>query len=301
MTLAVAGVEARLGPRLFGRLEASVGGGDRGGLFRVVYVSGGHPPERMKPSESSEQPSHEETARIAGRLREIRTELAGVSDNLGNVVALGTLLELLNRFEKEVLDTLPFPEYAALRDLVTLRFRRARDLLKQGSPTTRLPSPPRAVPAVFTPRLSSRIEPAALILAEERTKPEASRILGPLRDLVDLMWKRFDTSDIVVNPCVRTLPVQAARVDLYPLSYRGSGPVVTNRHTKLRRGYYAYRVSKNGYAETECPKDQKDDCLDLLTPDRPIIVCTLRVARNDREAICTVAEESGGHWECEAP
>jgi hypothetical protein len=38
VTLALAGVEARLGPRLFGRLEASAGGGDRGALLRVVYL-----------------------------------------------------------------------------------------------------------------------------------------------------------------------------------------------------------------------------------------------------------------------
>lgn len=299
VTLAVAGVEARLGSRLFGRLEASVGGGDRGGMVRVVYLPGGAAPVTPPPPEP-EQPSREETARIAGRLQEIRREFAGAVESLGDVVALETLLELLNRFEKEVLGTLPYPEYAAMRDLVNLHFQQARDRLKQGSPAGRMPSPFHAVPATFNPHLSSRIEPAALILAEVRTKTEASRIFGPLLDFVDLMWKRFNTSDIVVNPCVKTNPVQGARIDLHPLSYKGD-TVTTNKHKKLRRGYYAYHASKKGYAEIECPKGRMENCLDLLTPDRPIIVCTLSRSQNDREALCTADEETDGQRECESP
>jgi hypothetical protein len=292
VTLAVAGVEARLGPRLFGRLEASVGGRDRGGVFRVVYLPG------RPPSEQPEQPSREETARIAARLREIRTELSGVVDNLGDVVALETLLALLDRFEKEVLGVLPYPKYAALRDLVTVRFQQARDLLKQGNAEL---TSPRAVPAVFSPRSDLRIELAALTLADSANS-KALQAFTTVVDLVDRIWKVFNEDDIVINPCVRTEPDLDAEVQVYPLSYRkGGGKVWSNDNLPLFRGLYAYTVTKAGYGTIMCPAGSDEGCkLDLLTLARPLIRCRLSLSKDDPNASCGVTKEPSGSWECKS-
>ena len=298
VTLALAGVEARLGPRLFGRLEASVGGGDRGGLFRVVYLSGGRPakPRGKRP----EQPPRAETARVAGRLQEVRTELGSAAETVGQVASLVSVLEILERFEKEVLEALPYPRYAALRDLVTQRFQQARDRLKQGPSVGRLPSPPQAVPAAF--RARSRIALASLNLAESRAKPEASSVFASLVEFVGVIWKRFNEGDIVIDLCVRTEPDQEATVELYPLSYKdGVGRILSNDHLPLSRGLYAYKVIKRGYGTIECPAGRAEECrLDLMARDRPFILCKLSVSKGDPQASCYVTAEPPGQWECKS-
>jgi len=290
VTLALAGVEARLGPRLFGRLEASVGGGDRGGLFRVVYLTGGRREE--PPSRRPEQPSQAETARISGRLQEIRTELGSTAESVGEAASLSGILEILDRFEKEVLEALPYPRYAALRDLVSLRFKQARKRLEQESPLTRLPSPPRVLPAAFH----------ALAQPPPRGKPEASSVFASLVEFVGVVWKRFNEGDVVIDPCVRTEPDQEATVDLYPLSYKeGVERILSNDHLPLSRGLYAYRVIKKGYGPLECPGGRTEECrLNLLDRDRPLIRCRLSLSKEDPEASCYVTDEPAGSWECKS-
>ncbi|HEY0512570.1 MAG TPA: hypothetical protein VGH73_11735 [Thermoanaerobaculia bacterium] len=299
VTLALAGVEARLGPGLFGRLETSVGGGDRGALLRVVYLPShpgspsGNPPERPTPAE---------TARIAARIREIRTEFAAVEESLPEAVALTTLLALLDRLEREVLAALPYPEYAALRDLVTYRFQQAQVRLRQGTAQGRMSLPSRAVQAAFNPRPTSRIDPAAGSSERSLRKSEASGAFGPILDLLDLMWKRFNDNDVRVNPCVKTEPALEAAVELYPLSYRdGGGRILSNDQLPLSRGLYAYSVIKRGYEPIECPADRSEGCrLNLLTLDRPLIRCKLSLSKKDPEASCFVTDEPPGRWECKS-
>jgi hypothetical protein len=292
VTLALAGVEARLGPRLFGRLEASVGGGDRGGLFRLVYLPG-RPPERAA------RPSREEAAEIAARLQEIRMEIAAALDNLGEVVPLDTLLELLDHFENEVLGTLPGPEYAALRDQVTYEFRQVRERLKQGNPAA--PSPPRsyAVRASFDPRRASRIE-----ASETRTNEEAKQAFKPVRALLDDLLSLGKDKDFQVNPCIKTEPVQGALVEI---RFLGNGEVAgriksNGRLPLMNRGRYGYRVTKRGYPTLECPDRGSKDCgLNLLSHARPLIRCTLSFLKNDPDATCLVEDEPPGSRDCKAP
>jgi hypothetical protein len=297
VTLALAGVEARLGPRLFGRLEASVGDGDRGGLLRLVYLAGPSP----NPPKPPHSPSKEEYARIAGRLLEIRTELAAFLDNLGDVVALDVLLEQLDHFEREVLDTLADPEYAALRDLVTYEFQKVRDSLMQGGPAA--PPPPRAVTAAFDPRRPPDIELAAE--RNTRTKAEASKAFQPVRDLVDQLWKVADHKDLDIKPCIKTKPIRGAQVWILRLRDKVViDHIESNQRMPIARGSYGYRVTKGGYATLECPapgSDSQDCRLNLLSRARPLIRCTLSVSKDDPDASCTVDDEPSNPWDCEAP
>ncbi len=145
VTLALAGVEARLGPQLFSRLETSVGGGDWGVLLRVVYLwSGGAPPGEHPGDKDAETVRRLQAIanEIAPRIAEIeamflaeRKELTVVEGPDGQPAYLVRELEaLLGRTERAILAVLnQYPELEAFGDWVQDEFQRARVLGGLGS------------------------------------------------------------------------------------------------------------------------------------------------------------------------
>jgi hypothetical protein len=140
VTLALAGVEARLGSRLFSRLETSVGEGDWGVLFRVVYTGRSEEPPRPQ---NVRQRAREIEKKIAPDLARIEAafligwkSLKVVEGPDGQPAYLSTELEeFLKKTEEDILNALDkFPEFEALRDWVRARFNAARSEL--GLPTS---------------------------------------------------------------------------------------------------------------------------------------------------------------------
>lgn len=290
-TLALAGVEARLGPRLFSRMETSVGDGDWGVLFRVSYLLTKEP-ERLTENQSTE---------IAAQIGKIRTEYVQALNALPETVELAVVYTLLDRIEKKLLAILPFPEFAAMHDSVRYEFRKIRERLAQGNAvdTTRR-SPPLFVPAVLRTDWSMPAEPTALRLApESRKNSQVSSRTDSLLNFIDLIWKVFSTSDIEVHLCVTTAPAKGAIVELWPLSFPGGGDSVTsNDRTYFYRGLYAYRTRLSEYEPLKCPFENSDECrLDLLKRDHPLVECTLN-KKGATVGACTVTDEPPGRLDC---
>lgn len=136
VTLASAGVEARLGPRLFGRLETSVGEEDWGAFFRVVYL--GQEKESDEGLTQRDLRRLEEIASVVGpRIAEIHArfladwkKLTVVEGPDGQPAYLvRELLALLDRTERAILGVLvDYPDLEALGDWVRDEFREARIL-----------------------------------------------------------------------------------------------------------------------------------------------------------------------------
>lgn len=288
MTLALAGVEARLGPRLFSRLETSVGEGDWGVLLRMLYL----------PSRSTEKIKG---ADIAARIREIRNEFVTSVNGFPEGVSLAIVTALLDHIERELLTALPFPEFAAMQDSVRDRFRKAREMLRQGTAgRAALRSPSLTVPVALGLGHSILAEP---VFARFASEPDISSGVDSIIALLDLLIKRFENNDTEIHLCVRTTPEQKAAVVLYPLSYTEDKNLTRSNDTlPLRRGLYAYAVTLSGYETLECPFGQSEDCrLDLLSRDRPLVECTLSKSKNVPEATCIVTDEPSGRWRCKIP
>lgn len=287
VTLALAGVEARLGPRLFGRLETSVGGGDWGVLLRMVYL----PRFLLK---EPERLTKEDSARIGAQIRRISDELAASINDLPEAVELEVVYALLNRFERRLLDVLPFPDFAAMRDYVQDQFQKAREALAReaAAATTAFP---RIAPAAF--RSSAPLPAGAALQGQAVVRKSESSILKTyILDPISLLAKRFEDNDIDVDLCVRSVPVQGATVKLYPLSFRRRRPVTSNASATFRRGLYGYEV--DDYKRRQC--ENSEDCpLDLLTEDNPFVECVLS-GKAVREASCTVKRVPSSPWECES-
>jgi len=292
VTLALAGVEARLGPRLFSRMETSVGERDWGVLFRVVYF----------PSRATTGPDFPS---IAAQLRAIRKELVESVNDLPEIVELAVVNALLDRIERKLLAVLPFPELAALQDSVREQFRKAREVLaRETAGASSVHSRPRAVPAALRTGWFMSPETATARLAPQlRRKPEVSGGFDSIVAFIDLLIKRFENDDVRINLCVRTEPAQGARVVLYPLSYpEGGDRIRSNDKVPLRRGLYAYRVALSNYGLLQCPEKNSDECrLDLLSRDRPFVRCMLSKSQTSPEGSCTVTDEPPGRWECKSP
>jgi hypothetical protein len=292
VTLALAGVEARLGPRLFSRMETSVGERDWGVLFRVVYF----------PSRATTEP---DLPSIAAQIRAIRAELVKSVNNLPEIVELAVVNALLDRIERKLLAVLPFPELAAMQDSVRDQFRKAREVLaRETAGASSVHSRPRAVPAALRTGWFMSPETAPARLAPQlRRKPEVSGGFDAVVAFLDLLIKRFENDDVKINLCVRTEPAQGASVVLYPLSYpEGSDRIRSNDKVPLRRGLYAYRVTLSNYGLLQCPETDSDECrLDLLSRDRPFVRCALSKSKTSPEGSCTVTDEPPGRWECKSP
>ncbi len=286
-TLALAGIEARLGPRLFSRMETSVGDGDWGVLFRMSYLLTREPTP----------PKNQHYSEIAARIREIRAEYVKAVDSLPEVVELAVIYALLNRTEKELLDALPFPEFAALHDSVRDRFRKALEMLARGTvgPDSAC-SLPRIVPAVLSMSGSISARPAAVRFAEE---PRSKLYL--LVDFFDLIIKRLEDNNIVIEVCVKTMP-QGASVTIHPLGYDGKGQRGTTKSNGpviLHRGLHAYKISLDGYESVLCSLNNLKECdpLDLLSWDDPYIECRLK--RSNPQDSCKALKKPVG-WRCES-
>lgn len=186
-TLALAGVDLHLGPRLFGRAEAAYGDGTSSGLVKVVYLVGrrktsapatatdqeGEVGEQSTKDEEREQEQErQERARASEIAREIAPKLALIEEEFLagwrrlTVVAeertgapaylLREVRTLLDRTEADLLDALAQPGIAALRDHVEDRFDRAREAIESTASRSR---------TAGTPAVASRRGAASVRLA----------------------------------------------------------------------------------------------------------------------------------------
>jgi hypothetical protein len=246
-------------------------------LLRVVYLPSAKP-----------EPPPNPYADIAAKIRRIRDEFMRDSDGLMKPPAA---IALLDRTESELLDVLPFPEFAAMRDYVSDRFQQAREILAQeATETGSHRSPPQLVP-VASRFLSGQVVPA-------RLAPESQNVWDSVRDAIrftlDLLAGRFQSEDIEVTLCVMSKPVAGASVDLHPLSNTsgGNGTVSNDKLQHLRRGLYAYNVDVNqlvGYKPGQCPNQSERCRLNLLEADNPAVECTLaKSSDNQVETRCRV-------------
>ncbi|HEX6903915.1 MAG TPA: hypothetical protein VF789_29660 [Thermoanaerobaculia bacterium] len=284
-TLALAGVEARLGPRLFSRMETSVGDGDWGVLFRLSYLL----TEPAPPTD----PLYLE---IAARIRKIRAEYLKAVNGLPEVVDLAVIYALLERTERKLLDALPFPKFAALHDSVRDRFQKIREALAQetaGAASSR--SLPRFVPAVLSISGAISAEPVAARLA---TEPKSK--LDALVDFLDLIIKRFENDDIIIKVCVKTSPEQGADVLVHAFSYdEKQYTTYSNGTVVVPRGLYAYRVELPGDQLSKCFPNDPAGCipLDFLSWDNFFIDCRF----NSPLRSCKAIEETSRKSRCQDP
>jgi hypothetical protein len=169
VTLALAGVEARLGPRLFGRMETSVGDKDWGALFRVVYLWPEGSRQRVPDDAEARGLSDAEVrgleliaAGIAQRIAQIQARFLAGWKNLtvvagpdGQAAYLVQEVEtLLWRTEKDILAVLhEYPELEALEDWIGNEFRRAR---RVGGLAASLPRVETIVAGLGLPHLPGR-------------------------------------------------------------------------------------------------------------------------------------------------
>jgi len=133
--LAVAGVDARLGDRLAGRVEVSYGDGDVAALLKVVYLvapPAGAPP--WTPRKVAE--------RIAAEFDRISREFSLDAEALGPLRAtdpglyLSRALDLLEETERRAVEVLERERYLGLADWLRDRAEEARAGLQAGAPAS---------------------------------------------------------------------------------------------------------------------------------------------------------------------
>lgn len=314
--LAMAGVEAHLGGRVFGRVEASYGEDDASALVKVVYLGrsgrgraegtagegpGGEAPERKDPVAERARVA-EIAADIAPKLPERQVDFWNGWEKLFPPRGIWSnprrteVEALLLTSEADLLNDLRGPELAALRDYVRAEFRQARAALDPAPGSMSAPGQP-------DPRLVSlggldtrRLVHAAVRSAFEPTVALASAPLAEPADLVDDEARVFillrltrlyrslislaESNDLVIQLCIRSRPVRRAEFVMYPESYPSRKHTVNTdgQLVNVYRGLYLYRVSRHGHKTVESR-------LDLVGDSRPLVVCELVEASSPEPAL----------------
>lgn len=304
-TLAMAGVDARLGPRLFGRTEATYGDGDTSLLVKVVYLQGGkgrlgsgtdagHKSDEDKKKEEEQQRKErarasEIAAEIAPKLALIEEEFVAGWRRLSRVTVLATgapaylaieVADLLDRTEAALLKELDYDELAAMRDWVQERIRQAREALELASTVSVASSHFGGTteilvsPAVL--RSASSVSPTPPVARYALQPPRMAyqhavdTVLAKLSAACRLLSGQASNEDLVIRLCVRSDPGGANFV-ISPRRY-GEGEKQVNTDNELPvvwRGLYRYRLTKDHYQPLEY------DRLDLVEETPTALECTL--------------------------
>ncbi|HYX23965.1 MAG TPA: hypothetical protein VFC23_07410 [Thermoanaerobaculia bacterium] len=298
VTLALAGIEARLGPRLFGRLETSVGGGDRGVLLRMVYLG---PPPPPRPDDNAnakvEKRGKEIAEEIAPSLSEIEASFLAGWKSLkvlegpdGQPAYLSRELEdLLKKTERDIFRVLGrFPELEALRDWVHDEFNTVRvDLgLTAGITVARRAARPgHAAFAILIPRLAFSPPPNRFQLAQTTEKTtNKGKTDAEVADEVN-KGRSMGRSGPLTMKLIFRIPsswIKEAKLEIFPRYHRDShspcyaGLSPNGEPTSVYWGKYVFDV-KGGQRDRSCKPGDPDTVvicpLDLVLKTCQVLRC----------------------------
>jgi hypothetical protein len=205
-----------------------------------------------------------------------------LSDSDYSVESVGALLRTT---ESELLDTMNYPELAALRGYVQVKFREARtELAKAQAPAkaTEAVSRPRVLPALWTgssPRFAVQTAgppPAPRgALQKELTDSVLDKILGTIHRLLKLSR----TSNLYTRLCIVSAPGEGARFMMRPeiSDTDERAQINTNGELQAFRGLYVFSIRK-GFKKINCEKLDREDCtlIDLVDDPKPIFHCDFK-------------------------
>jgi hypothetical protein len=204
------GLDARLGERLHGRLEAAVDDDGSAVLVKLVHHFGGGREPAGGRDEAGEELARlapglaADLERIGRELAERRRALRDVSGpGAASAYLLADVLALLDRIEAELEPTLDAPALGPLRDLFTVAIAEARDELTAAART-----------GAAAPVQPSGIALAAWRLAQDRPAGTGRRVLADRVDevfdaldrFIDRVGKLASNDDLQVELCICSSP-----------------------------------------------------------------------------------------------
>ncbi len=195
------------------------------------------------------------------------------------VEAIGRLLDTT---ESELLDALSYPELAALRGYVQVKFREARNGLsrvRMAASNAETHPTSRVIPALWTgaPYIKIRVAGPPPTAGGKLQKEGTESVLAQILRTIHRLLETVRTHDLYTRLCIVSAPGDGARFMMRPQISDVSEKMEINTNGELQayRGLYVFSIRQGFRQRINCEKLDREDCvvIDLVDDPTPIFHC----------------------------